>query len=162
MCSRFSLKYSTKAHSILHFLFFMKIFSHLSGVLYLCLGSCFSFNDSHACQVTADSDPWIYALLSAVKQETGWGVLINTSFNTKVIAHALSQYFCVGFLANSLVMVLCYLLKKNIVGSFQHNVCREKWPTGALLKSRSTFLFTHFFHIGARIGSANKHRGSPF
>jgi predicted NodU family carbamoyl transferase len=34
-------------------------------------------------QVTASSDPWVYDLLAAVKRRTGWGVLINTSFNTK-------------------------------------------------------------------------------
>lgn len=33
--------------------------------------------------VTRDVDPWLHALLKAVKAETGWGVLVNTSFNTK-------------------------------------------------------------------------------
>ena len=34
--------------------------------------------------VTAGSDPWVHRLLEAVQARTGWGVLINTSFNTKV------------------------------------------------------------------------------
>ena len=33
--------------------------------------------------VTAGGDPWLHALLTAVKEQTGWGVLINTSFNTR-------------------------------------------------------------------------------
>ena len=28
-------------------------------------------------------EPWLHALLTAVKAESGWGLLINTSFNTK-------------------------------------------------------------------------------
>jgi carbamoyltransferase len=34
--------------------------------------------------VTKEEDPWVHALLGAVKEQTGWAVLINTSFNTKV------------------------------------------------------------------------------
>jgi carbamoyltransferase len=33
--------------------------------------------------VTAEREPWLHALLTAVKRETGLGVLINTSFNTR-------------------------------------------------------------------------------
>ena len=33
--------------------------------------------------VAAEDEPWLHALLEAVRAETGWGVLINTSFNSK-------------------------------------------------------------------------------
>ena len=33
--------------------------------------------------VAPDDEPWLHALLLAVKRRTGWAVLINTSFNTK-------------------------------------------------------------------------------
>lgn len=32
---------------------------------------------------SSSSDPWMFGLLSAVKASSGWGVLINTSFNTR-------------------------------------------------------------------------------
>ena len=34
-------------------------------------------------------EPWLHALLTAVKAESGWGLLINTSFNTLEEALAL-------------------------------------------------------------------------
>ena len=33
--------------------------------------------------VSEGDDPWLWALLKAVKARTGWGVLINTSFNVR-------------------------------------------------------------------------------
>jgi hypothetical protein len=33
--------------------------------------------------VTAAQEPWLHALLTAVKRETGLGLLVNTSFNTR-------------------------------------------------------------------------------
>ena len=32
---------------------------------------------------TRDAEPWLHALLLAVKRRSGWAALINTSFNTK-------------------------------------------------------------------------------
>jgi predicted NodU family carbamoyl transferase len=42
-------------------------------------------HDNTARPQTVDEgdEPWLHALLQAVKARTGWGVLINTSFNTK-------------------------------------------------------------------------------
>ena len=43
--------------------------------------------------VSKRNEPWLHALLEAVKARTGWGVLINTSFNSrgKPILNTLSE-----------------------------------------------------------------------
>ena len=33
--------------------------------------------------VSRDNEPWLHSLLEAMKAKTGWGVLINTSFNSR-------------------------------------------------------------------------------
>lgn len=33
--------------------------------------------------VSKNDDPWLHSLLVAVRNKTGWGVLINTSFNVR-------------------------------------------------------------------------------